>query len=85
MLAERKDVIESCLIQTQTVIVKEKDVVLKKGPCTRIDGEKCGVYIFPAAKWRAGNCPMATHLIIEEDEHKFKNPLKASKQKQKQK
>jgi hypothetical protein len=23
---------------------------------------------------------MSTHLIYEEDEHKFKNPLKASKQ-----
>jgi len=80
MLAAREVVIEKCFNQTKTVKVKNEDTVMTKGPCKRIDGTKCFAYISPAAKWKNGNCNMATHLIYEEDVQKFKNPLKASKQ-----
>jgi len=80
MLAAREDVIQNCLNQTKTVKVKNEDTVMTKGPCNRVDGDKCSTYISPAAKWKNGKCNMATHLIYEEDVQKFKNPLKASKQ-----
>jgi hypothetical protein len=81
MLAAREDIIEPCKIQERIIKVKGADTTVKKGPCEKIDGEKCGAYISPAAKWRLGNCPLATHIIVSEDEQKAKNPLKASKQK----
>jgi hypothetical protein len=40
----------------------------------------CRVYPDPAAKWRMGKCPTATHLKVEVKEATQKvNPLKASK------
>ena len=40
----------------------------------------CRAYPDPAAKWRAGKCPTATHLKIEIAQPTQKiNPLKASK------
>ena len=43
-------------------------------------GNYCSVFPDPAAKWHAGNCNMATHLIatIKKENGKV-NPLKASK------
>lgn len=79
MLAAREDIIEPCKVQERMIQIKGKDTMMKKGPCDRIDGEKCGAYISPAAKWRLGDCPLATHIIYTEDEQKAKNPLKASK------
>ena len=81
MLAAREDVIDKCLIQTALVKIKKDETKeLQQGPCSRVDGVKCTSYISPAAKWRVGDCNLATHLISIEDEKKFKNPLKASKQ-----
>ena len=79
MLAAREDVIDPCRVQERMIQVKGKDEMMKKGPCEKIDGNKCAAYISPAAKWRLGNCPLATHIIYTEDEQKAKNPLKASK------
>ena len=45
-------------------------------------GKYCSVFPDPSAKWRSGNCSMATH--IEKDVGKGTrkiNPLKASKRK----
>ena len=43
-------------------------------------GKYCRVYPDPAAKWRAGKCPTATHLKMDVKETAQKvNPLKASK------
>lgn len=33
-------------------------------PCSKITEENvCSVYAFPSAKWRVGNCPMATNVV----------------------
>jgi hypothetical protein len=76
---ERLPIIDKCKIFTKEVMVKRKPVMMEKGPCSRIDGDKCGAYINPAAKWKLGHCGLATHIIHEEDEQKFINPIKASK------
>lgn len=52
--------------------------------CQRVakynDGEYCMVFPDPSAKWRIGNCSMATHLITEPKKGAAKiNPIKASK------
>jgi len=48
--------------------------------CGRHDGTYCTVYTIPKAKWRSGNCPMATHLVVEQKKDKKKlNPIKKSK------
>jgi len=79
MLNKREDVIDKCILFKKDVIVKGKPEIMEKGPCKRIDGEKCAAYISPAARWRLGDCCLATHLIHSEEEQKFINPLKASK------
>lgn len=80
MLAAREDIIEPCRVQERMIQIKGKDTMMKKGPCEKIDGDKCSAYISPAAKWKLGDCHLATHIIYSEDELKAKNPLKASKQ-----
>lgn len=72
-------IIEKCKINRREVTVKKETQMMEKGPCKRIDGVNCAAYISPAAKWKNGDCPLATHIIQIEDEQKFKNPLKASK------
>jgi hypothetical protein len=43
-------------------------------------GKYCLVFPDPSAKWRAGNCNMATHVKVSSKEVNGKlNPLKASK------
>ncbi len=39
----------------------------------------CDVYAKPRAMWNRGDCPMATHLHVEETKKKKINPIKASK------
>lgn len=80
IMASREDIIDKCKIYSKEIMVKQKAETITKGPCARIAGTKCAAYIKPSVKWKNGNCGLATHLIYEEDEEKFKNPLKASKQ-----
>ena len=43
-------------------------------------GKYCLAFPDPSAKWRAGNCNMATHMKVNSKETNGKlNPLKASK------
>jgi len=80
MREKREDVVEACLVQRKTNINKGKDDgFIEKGPCAKLDGNKCAAYMFPSAKWRLGDCPLATHLIKSEDEKKKVNPIKQSK------
>ena len=75
-------VIDKCLLLTKEIPVRDKDpIMMEKGPCNRIaDDKTCCAYINPAAKWRLGDCGLATHLFYEEEVNKFKlNPIKASK------
>jgi len=82
MREKREDVVKACLIQSKTIIKKGKDdQLIEKGPCYKVDGNKCAAYMIPSAKWRLGNCALANHIIIEEDEKKFINPIKQSKRK----
>lgn len=39
----------------------------------------CTVFPSPDAKWRFGNCPMASHLAVAVKKEKKLNPIKASK------
>ena len=52
--------------------------------CSRADGSYCGVYAFPSAKWRNGDCPMADEFLrtkVEVEEPKGK--VRVGQQKQK--
>ena len=51
--------------------------------CKRIENGYCKVYIFPEAKWRVGNCPMATHLEKSELSKKDQIKVRVGQQKQK--
>jgi len=79
MLNKREDVIDKCILFKKEVTVRGKQEFTEKGPCKRIDGKKCAAYISPTARWKLGDCCLATHLIHTEEEKKFINPLKASK------
>ena len=58
-----------------------KEIFEKCIGCARVGTDGCKVYVVPEAKWRNGNCPMATHLKKEVKAEAFVNPLKASKRK----
>jgi hypothetical protein len=79
MINERLPIVHECKINKKIVTVKREPVEMTQGPCERIDGDKCFAYINPSAKWKLGDCGLATHIIQEEDEKKFINPIKASK------
>ena len=58
-------------------IEKEKAIrsaiIEKCNPCSLHDKIECPVYAYPKAKWRLGDCPMATHVIARTKEtDKFK-------------
>ena len=75
----REPIVEKCKVNKREVIVNKKPVIMEKGPCNRVDDNICAAYIKPSAKWKNGDCPLASHIIQVEDEQKFINPLKASK------
>ncbi len=37
-------------------------IVPKCEGCGNVLDSRCKAYMFPEAKWRTGNCPMATHI-----------------------
>jgi hypothetical protein len=52
--------------------------------CERVHPEEkvCVAYLYPAEKWRLGNCPMATHVTEQADDSK-KGKVRVGQQKQK--
>ena len=42
----------------------------------------CSAYVNPGSKWRLGNCPLATHIVIVD---KSTQKIRAGQQKQKKK
>lgn len=70
----------------ETKIIIKESITEKCGGCERIEFDHvqciCKCYAVPAAQWRRGNCPMATH-VKKETSNSVKsgklNPLKASK------
>jgi len=79
MINERTPIVTECKILKKIVTVKREPVEMTQGPCARVDGDKCSVYINPSFMWKLGDCGLATHIIQIEDEKKFINPIKASK------
>ena len=51
--------------------------------CEKIENGYCTVYLFPEAKWRSGNCPMATHLGTKELDKNNQLKTRIGQQKQK--
>ena len=61
----------------------DKEVVTT---CSRADGVHCGVYAYPEAKWRNGDCPMADGFLRSEIvEETQKGKVRVGQQKQKKK
>ncbi len=70
----------------QDELIKYSIVDQCKG-CGKIVNEFfCSSYLFPYAKWRIGNCPLATHIPRDDPGQPGKklNPIKASKKSIKQ-
>lgn len=72
-------IIQPCLLQTKVVTINKKEETLEQGPCNKINDGKCISYFDPSAKWKNGDCALASHLIQVEDVKRFVNPIKASK------
>jgi len=53
----------------KTGVAAARPVVEQCLGCDRIlkeaDGQRCSAFAFPEAKWRLGNCNMATHIKVE--------------------
>ncbi len=61
--------------------VEKKPIVDKCVGCENIEDDKCRIWASPAAKWRIGVCPSATHVkaAVKETEQK----VRVGQQKQK--
>jgi len=69
---DRTPAVEACRKVQKTVVRgKDKDgndkleTTIIDHPCKRIDDTYCGACAFPSAKWRLGDCNLATHLYYE--------------------
>ena len=47
------------------VPLQKNPIVKQCTGCENIEGEVCRIWASPAAKWRLGACPSATHIKIE--------------------
>jgi len=68
---DRQSITEKCVGCTK---ILAQETMFQGGPVFI-----CMAYLDPPAKWRIGNCPMATHLQKEIKKQGFVDPLKASK------
>lgn len=53
--------------------------------CSRADGDLCDVYLFPEAKWRLGDCPMADAALRADQPKASAGKVRVGQQKQKKK
>jgi hypothetical protein len=60
---------------------ERKPIVKQCAGCGNISGDVCRVWVSPAAKWRLGVCPSATHVKIEI--HEAERKVRVGQQKQK--
>jgi len=75
--------------KTKMKILYQEEIVRECDGCSKVfiqpslfgflDSKYCHAYLYPASKWRSGNCPLASHLEKGSDEKKKLNPLKQSK------
>ncbi|MFP5212018.1 MAG: PxxKW family cysteine-rich protein [Acidobacteriota bacterium] len=64
--------------------VEKKPIVEQCDGCDNIEqGDKCKIWVNPAAKWRLGTCPSATHVKVEAKQPEQK--VRVGQQKQKKK
>ena len=45
--------------------IEKKPIVEQCKGCANIEDEHCRIWVAPAAKWRFGACPSATHVAVE--------------------
>ncbi len=79
MRRDRLPVITACLINKKEITINKELQMVEKGPCGKLTEGFCKTYFDPTAKWKNGDCPMATHIIQVDDVEKFVNPIKKSK------
>ena len=66
------------------LIQLQKNPIVKQCTgCENIEGDVCRIWASPAAKWRLGVCPSATHVKPEIKESEAK--VRVGQQKQKKK
>ncbi|GLI32884.1 PxxKW family cysteine-rich protein [Desulforhabdus amnigena] len=63
--------------------LERKPIVEQCNGCGNIEEDKCRIWTTPAAKWRMGKCPSATHVKIEVKGTEQK--IRVGQQKQKKK
>ncbi len=61
--------------------LERKPIVNECTGCDNIEGDKCRIWASPAAKWRIGKCPSATHVKVEVQQTEQKVRLGQQKQK----
>ena len=61
--AKRQPLSDKCNVE-----IVEDEKVVHHNTCAWVNGKTCKVYAFPEAKWRLGNCVMATHVIPEAEQ-----------------
>jgi hypothetical protein len=61
--------------------MEKKPIVEQCVGCDNVEGEYCRIWLVPAAKWRLGTCPSATHIKVEVKTMEQK--LRVGQQKQK--
>lgn len=59
----------------------KKPIVEQCTGCDNIEGEYCRIWVNPAAKWRIGICPSATH--VKPDVKTEEQKVRVGQQKQK--
>ena len=77
---EKLKLIKEKLVEKCSAVIDDKPF-----KCSKADGEHCSVYAFPAAKWRIGDCPMASLELRTTFEEKPKDKVRVGQQKQKKK
>lgn len=45
--------------------LQKSPIVKQCNGCDNIEGDVCRIWVSPAAKWRLGVCPSATHVKTE--------------------
>jgi hypothetical protein len=59
----------------------KKPIVEQCKGCENVEGDVCRIWVSPAAKWRMGVCPSATHVKVDVKSREEK--VRVGQQKQK--
>ena len=72
---------EGRIIKSTKSLFEKEPIVDDCLPCIRHDKKVCSAYLSPAQKWRLGDCPLATHVIVLIKEDSGKKRIGQQKQK----